>query len=161
MSGPGLTWKRAPPHGSGSDVGAAEGEKSFAAPAGRIRATVTPVGVFRSRSGFSVDVDVTAGATIMHARGDVDVETTPRFEGCFHTAVAHHRPSVLITDLSGVDFLSAAGLAALVRRSETFEVTGRFLVIALTVATLRPMYITGLTDMFDVHPSIYAALATI
>jgi anti-anti-sigma factor len=97
----------------------------------------------------------------MHVRGDVDVETTPRFEGSFHTAVAHHRPSVLITDLAGVTFLSAAGLAALVRCNEMFEAAGRFMVIASAVATLRPMHVTGLTDAFDIHPSIYAALATI
>ncbi|MFX1787118.1 STAS domain-containing protein [Prescottella equi] len=117
--------------------------------------------MFRSRPGFSVDVDVTAGATIMHVRGDVDVETTPRFEGSVHTAVAQHRPSVLITDLAGVTFLSAAGLAALVRCNEMFEATGRFLVIASAAVTLRPIQITGLTDAFDIHPSIYAALATL
>ncbi|NKT14575.1 STAS domain-containing protein [Rhodococcus hoagii] len=97
----------------------------------------------------------------MHVRGDVDVETTPRFEGSFHTAVAQHRPSLLITDLTGVTFLSAAGLASLARYNEMFDAAGRFMVIASAAVTLRSTQITGLTDAFDIHPSSYAALATV
>ncbi|MBM4569054.1 anti-sigma factor antagonist [Rhodococcus hoagii] len=117
--------------------------------------------VFRSRPLYSVKVDVTDDATIMHVRGDMDIETTLRFESSVHRVVAQHRPSVLITDLFDVAFLSAAGLAALVRCNEMFESAGRFLVVALTAVTIRPMKITGLTDVFDIYPSIYAALATV
>lgn len=109
----------------------------------------------------SFDLDVTEGVAVVHVRGEIDVVTAPEFEEAIESARARHRSSVLIVDLTKVAFLASAGLAVLARCSDEFADRGRFLVVADSPATRRPLELTGLDRSLELFPSIEAALATV
>ncbi len=54
-----------------------------------------------------------AGAVVLSVCGEVDIGTAPALDDAL-TAALRCTPAVLVVDLSGVDFLGAAGIAVLV-----------------------------------------------
>jgi anti-sigma B factor antagonist len=65
---------------------------------------------------------------------------------------------VLVVDLSGVTFLASSGLAVLIRaahRAATRDL--RLQLVAATRAVRRPLEITGVDRMFDLHPDVESA----
>ncbi|WP_367130280.1 STAS domain-containing protein [Saccharothrix sp. HUAS TT1] len=70
-------------------------------------------------------------------------------------------PSALVLDLTGVTFLGAAGIAALVEAHARAERVGSsFAVVADSHRVLRPLQVTGVDRVLSVHPTLTeAALA--
>lgn len=95
---------------------------------------------------------------VLAARGDVDISTSRHLQ---HVLLAHLNaaaPQVTV-DLSGVGFLSAAGLTALVNGREAADAAGIDLcLVAGTRVVLRPLTITGLDGVFDIYPELTDAL---
>jgi anti-sigma B factor antagonist len=100
------------------------------------------------------------GASVIAVAGVLDAVTAPQL-GHAVAAATCPMPAVLIVDLSEVEFLSSAGMSALLATSDSVGRTGRFAVIADGPQTSRPLKLIGLTEVFDVYRSLDAALTAL
>ena len=64
-------------------------------------------------------------------------------------------------DLTAVTFLASNGLAVLAAGTRTAPEGTRLLVVADNSATVRPIEVTGLTELLDLYRTEDAALATL
>ncbi|WP_158896117.1 STAS domain-containing protein [Amycolatopsis anabasis] len=94
--------------------------------------------------------------TVLATVGELDHATTPRLVDSVNLALAR-QPTVLILDLSGVVFMTSAGLSALVavRRG-----CGKHTQLRLVVTDriLRTLHRTGLAEVFTLYPTRTHAL---
>lgn len=103
---------------------------------------------------LQVRTESVPGALIVAATGEIDMLTATRFDQEVQRAIAQS-PQRLILDLTGVTFLSSAGLALLVRARKECADTH---VVATSTATLRPIELMGLQDDLPVHADLTEAL---
>jgi anti-sigma B factor antagonist len=91
---------------------------------------------------LSVTAEVVDGVCVVRVTGDVDFATAGRLRDALLTSAAGGRP--VVVDLSGVAFLDAAGLSALVagRRAAA----GRLTVVGATGIARRILDLTGLLN---------------
>lgn len=91
--------------------------------------------------------------------GEVDMVTTPCLRA--HLLQQLERAhSILVIDLRKVGFLGSSGLAVLVKTLElTRERSIGLRLVCNTREVLRPLEATGLTQLFEIHPDLDAALA--
>jgi anti-sigma B factor antagonist len=99
---------------------------------------------------FAVSTRVDENGTVtLVLVGDVDTYTAPLLRGSIADQL-EGQPRELVLDLSAVDFLGSAGLAALL---ETRQLTGdrniTLRLIATGRAVMRPLEVTGLIDLFS------------
>lgn len=114
-----------------------------------------------SGSHLGLDVDVTEGVVVLHVSGEIDVVTAPVFERKLAELASVSGVPVLVVDLLGVQFLSSAGLAVLMRTADDLEGRSRFLIAADGPATARPMTLVGMADALEIFPTVEAALSTV
>jgi anti-anti-sigma factor len=115
-------------------------------------ATAVPFGEFRiarTEQGEAVVVEVA---------GDVDTTTAPALVQAADEALAE-QPSVLVVDLSRVEFLASPGLTALLTIHRNAGTGTAVRIVASGRATLRPIQLTGLEDSLSLFPTRDAALA--
>ena len=99
------------------------------------------------------------GTTVtLRCAGVVDMLTAPDLERQISEALARN-PSAVIIDLSLVEFISSRGLWVLLDTYKKCSSTIGFAVVADGPATLRPMKVMGLTDVFSVRTTLADALA--
>jgi anti-sigma B factor antagonist len=100
---------------------------------------------------FAVSVRVSENGTVtLVLVGQVDAFTAPLLRSSIADQL-EGRPRELVLDLSAVDFLGSAGLAALVETLKSAadrDVALRL--IATSRAVIRPLHSTGLIDLFTV-----------
>ncbi len=100
------------------------------------------------------------GVAVLAVSGEIDLATIPAFEAAIADALTQ-RPTALIVDLSGVEFLASAGLQALVATRETVTGTAGFAVVANGPATSRPIQLTGLDQILSLHPTVADARSAV
>jgi anti-sigma B factor antagonist len=108
---------------------------------------------------MGIDVQRTDGTSVIRLSGEIDMLTTPALRAKV-TEELQGGPSVLVLDMLSVDFLGSSGLALLVEaldESRTRSVALRLVANSRPVS--RPLQATGLTDLFDMYPSVEDALA--
>jgi len=108
--------------------------------------------------GVVVDETWSDQRAIISVRGAVDMLTAPHLVDAL-AAAQRKKPVVMIVDLSQTDFLASAGLSALLDANDAAQPETRFIVIADGPRTAKPMVITGLTDLIEVHSTMDAAVA--
>jgi anti-sigma B factor antagonist len=67
-------------------------------------------------------------------------------------------PSALVVDLTKVEFLASAGIAALLAANDLAGTDTKFAVVAAGRATSRPLQLLGLDDFLSLHPTLDDAL---
>jgi anti-sigma B factor antagonist len=97
-------------------------------------------------------------SVIIAATGEIDMLTSPKLQDAITESLAK-RPTALIIDLTEVRFLASAGLQLLIIAREDAGEDVRFAVVADGPATSRPIEITGINKLIDVHPTLDEALA--
>lgn len=100
---------------------------------------------------------VLSGAVVVVVHGEVDRATSPLLQDRLiaHVRSTHH----LIVDLGGVSFFGAAGLTVLVAvREAALLANCRPCVVARTRPVRRPLMLTGLVDVLDLHTDLTQAL---
>ena len=97
---------------------------------------------------------------IIRAHGAVDLLTGPELESSIEVAL-DKQPSVIVVDLTDVDFLASFGMSILLRTRERLSPTTRLVVVADGPATSRPMEILGLTDVLTVRATLQTALESV
>lgn len=95
-------------------------------------------------------------AVIVTVVGEVDLNTVDQLKTCLDTAcLASQPPRELVVDLSRVTFLGAVGLASLVIADHRCQELGvAFRIVANHRAVLRPLAITGLSEIMRVVPAL-------
>ncbi|GAA2702074.1 STAS domain-containing protein [Actinoplanes palleronii] len=84
-----------------------------------------------------------AGAPVLTAVGEIDMSNAETFAAALHGAVTPAGRALLV-DLTAVEYLDSAGLAALFRHADRIEV--------LTGPLLAPLLaVSGLADLTTVH----------
>jgi anti-anti-sigma factor len=95
---------------------------------------------------------------VVSASGALDLLTSPRLKQLL-TSTLQERPAGLIVDLTEVNFLSSAGMQVLVNIHAAATPDFGFVVVADGRSTSRPLALVGLTEVFDVVPTLEAATA--
>lgn len=109
-------------------------------------------------SGLTIAADRTGGLVLLTVRGSIDVLTVPQLAEAVREAMTGV-PAGLIIDITAVDFLSSAGMSALITAHENIAPTGRFAVVADGPATARPMRLVGLDQTIVMYSSVDEAAA--
>lgn len=107
---------------------------------------------------LSVDVTVrhAGGQAVVTLRGELDLASTPALASHL-TAAAACGPSVIV-DLAGLEYIGYSGLGVLVRIGKWLRAGGGDLSLAAPQPQVRKiLVVTGLIDVFAVHPSVDAA----
>lgn len=110
--------------------------------------------------GLRVTCDSAADAVVVRASGAVDMYTAPGFDSELRAACIAARPSrVLVIDLDGIRFFSAAGLTLLLTTKRyCHEQQVALRVVATHHSVLRLLEITDLEALFDIAPTLQEAL---
>ncbi|MBB2506446.1 MULTISPECIES: STAS domain-containing protein [Pseudonocardiaceae] len=102
----------------------------------------------------------TPSALLAEVHGELDLLTAPQLRSRLTHALTGSRHTVLVTDLTDVRFLGAAGITALLQaREHAHQRRIAFRVVATHRPVLLPLTLLDLTTTFDVHPSRAQALA--
>ncbi|MET8649683.1 STAS domain-containing protein [Nocardia aurea] len=109
-------------------------------------------------------VEAIGAVRVLRVSGEIDVLTAPRLhagiEEALRAAPAEGADGVVV-DLSNVTFLASAGLAVLAEYVQPANQRDRLVVVANSSATLRPMSLTGLTDLLRVCQTLEDAHAAL
>jgi anti-sigma B factor antagonist len=98
------------------------------------------------------------GTPVVSVMGEVDLATARALEQTL-LGVTEDRTGELIVDLTGCSFLDSRGLGALVATRARLERSNRRLALVLSnPSVLRIFQITGFDELFDLHPSLGAAV---
>ena len=118
---------------------------------------------------ITTSVEHRYGIAVLAVGGDIDMVTAPQFENAIDDVLANDPPTLVI-DLTEVTFLASVGLRLLARANEQFVLatannrcgeSGGFAVVAGAPATIRPIELTDLHEVFDVYLSLDDALAAL
>jgi anti-sigma B factor antagonist len=108
---------------------------------------------------LSIETTTTDGVGIVSARGEVDLSTADSLRTAIEDTLAAGHARVVV-DLTDVEFIDSAGLGVLANSHKNAENTGTaFVVVTDRQAVLRPLEITKLVNVLNVHPTLEAALA--
>lgn len=103
--------------------------------------------------------NVGEGVVVVTVDGDIDTLTSPLLSS-YVADQFEQNLQVLVLDLSRVQFLGSAGLAALiVAREEAGRRDVKLRLVSASHAVLRPLAATGLSNEFDLYDTMEAALA--
>jgi anti-sigma B factor antagonist len=122
-------------------------------------AAAAPPGLHPATEFLTVTADLVGpGTIVLTVSGEVDLSTSPLLQNLLlsHLHDSHLRDTPrVIVDLTGVSFLSAAGLAVLVNVKHAAAAAGASLcLVARTRVVLLPLTITGLDSEFDTYPAL-------
>jgi anti-sigma B factor antagonist len=97
-------------------------------------------------------------STVVGVRGEVDVATAPALRDGLDEALEGGIGPVVV-DLTGVTFIDSTGLGVLIGARRRCVEGGRELrVVVAEPRILKVFEITGLTELFTIHPSLDPAL---
>lgn len=99
-----------------------------------------------------------SGTPVVRVMGEVDLATVKELEQALLDA-AESRTGAMIVDLTGCTFLDSSGLRALVETRQRLEhASGRLALVLSTPGVLRIFQITALDHVFEIYPSLAAAV---
>jgi anti-anti-sigma factor len=124
-------------------------------------ATTQPLPPARPVSAAPFAVRVERGQdrlAIVRVVGELDMLTAPLLNEQVIDLLSSADPVVI--DLTLVDFIGSAGLATLVETHEKASLTHvRWALVAARPAILRPLQLTGLSELLTPYPSVAEAVA--
>ena len=99
-----------------------------------------------------------SGTPVVRVMGEVDRATVQELEQTL-LGVGEDMTGALIVDLTGCTFLDSSGLAALITTRRRLHRSSRRLALVLsTPGVLRIFQITALDQVFEIYPSLGAAV---
>ena len=107
--------------------------------------------------GCRVEQTWSGSLAVLSVSGSIDMLTARTLFGAIEAAL-RDQPAGLIVDLTDVEFLASAGLSVLVAARDAAGAEVRFVVVAHGAVTVRPLQLTGLTEIIDVRPTLAEAL---
>ncbi len=96
---------------------------------------------------------------VLSIAGEIDLATADQFRDSLSPHLADPATTLLVCDLSQVEFLACSGLSILVDARTALAARGaRLSVVGDNLAVLRPVTVTGLLDVLRLSPTLSAAL---
>jgi anti-sigma B factor antagonist len=109
---------------------------------------------------MNVSTTVYKRSSVVTVSGRVDSNTAPTFEDTLRKVVEGGQHNVVL-ELSGVDFMSSAGLRGMVSSLKACKGSGGDLVLAApSTRVVEVMQLAGLTSLFTVHDDVTAAVGS-
>lgn len=109
---------------------------------------------------FEVEEARRDGVPVVSVRGEVDVATAPALREALDSAV-DGGPGTVVADLTGVTFIDSTGLGVLIgARKRCLDDGGEFRVVVSEPRILKVFEITGLNELFTIHPALEPALGS-
>jgi anti-sigma B factor antagonist len=100
---------------------------------------------------FATDARIADDGCVLLVRGEIDIETGPLVAEAATAQLARPEVATIVMDLSGVDFMDSAGLAALVTIRNACHAAVRRLELQDPSPPVRKLLtITGLDDVFSI-----------
>lgn len=110
-------------------------------------------------STLSITTDNTQSASVMTVRGRVDSETAPELDGALSKLLNDNRNKIVL-NLQGVDFLSSAGLRAMVKALKDAQKSGGDVRLASVSEPIEVILRTvGMMQMFRMFATSEEAAA--
>jgi anti-sigma B factor antagonist len=109
---------------------------------------------------FRLEVTGQDGWTVVAVTGEVDVATAPGLRSRLIDLIneGHHR---LVVDLSWVDFIDSTGLGVLIGALKRVRSHDGTLLLVVDDPRVHKLFaITGLDQVFDIHPSLTEAVGS-
>jgi anti-sigma B factor antagonist len=114
---------------------------------------------FSTEEPMGVEVERSGDTSVIRLSGEIDMLTTPALRAKV-TEELGAGLTVLVLDMLAVEFLGSSGLALLVEALDESRSRGVTLrLVADSRPVSRPLQATGLTDLFEIHPTVEEALA--
>jgi anti-sigma B factor antagonist len=107
---------------------------------------------------LSVKVEQSTSGALLSAAGEIDTLTAPELQVSLDQALPG-QGQVLVVDLSGVTFLSSAGLSVLVQAHQRAADAGGDVRIVTNSSSARVFQLTGLTETLNLYESVAQARA--
>jgi len=108
---------------------------------------------------FSIRSDVRASVAVVTASGRIDSESAPSLDAEL-TKVAAAKNKIVL-DLKDVEYLSSAGLRAMVKALQTAQKSGGGVKLASVSEPVETILRTvGMMDMLKMYPSVNDAVAS-
>jgi anti-sigma B factor antagonist len=99
-----------------------------------------------------------ADAAVLAVQGEVDTLTATLFADAV-AELMDAPETTLVVDLTGVKFLASSGLAVLIQAAHRAEErNARLRLVVATRAVRRPLEITGIDQLFDMHSDVHDAI---
>jgi anti-sigma B factor antagonist len=96
---------------------------------------------------------------VVAVHGELDVEGAPELRTALIEAIDEHPGQPVVVDLEGVDLIDSAGLGVLLGgRDRARGADGDLTLVATGQSVIKVLELTGLTRVFEIHPSRTAAL---
>lgn len=103
---------------------------------------------------------ISGDTVVLTVSGAIDLLTSDEFEEQLKSVLSPPY-TVVVLDLSGVTFLSSAGLSVLLSGAESAKSSNiSFRLVTNERVVLRPLEITGVSEAVSVYDSVDAALMT-
>jgi anti-sigma B factor antagonist len=109
---------------------------------------------------MEINIQESDGMALVALVGQIDGNTAADIQtSVLETAQGHPQ---LLLDMSGVSYMSSAGLRLLLQLHRTIsENGGRLLLVGLSEELQETMSATGFLDFFEIYPSVDDALAAL
>lgn len=106
-----------------------------------------------------LDVSEQDGWSVLQVGGEIDVATAPRLRELLLKLVNDQRYSIVV-DLEAVDFIDSTGLGVLIGARKRVRLhDGDVKLICTEPRIVKVFEITGLDQVFQIHPSLDDAVA--
>ena len=110
---------------------------------------------------FHITEDTSRAVPVVSAAGEIDVATAPPLRDRLQALTASGR-STIVVDLLDVSFLDSTALGVLVGALKRCRESGGDLPLVITEPRILKVFeITGLTDVFPIHPTIDDAVGSV
>jgi anti-sigma B factor antagonist len=97
---------------------------------------------------------------VLTVGGDIDLSTAATLKTAIDGVLAGS-PMALIVDLCAVEFLGSVGLHVLSAANEKARISRRFVVVASSPATRRPIELTDLNELFPMYQTLDEAVTSL
>lgn len=107
---------------------------------------------------LTITSETKGNVAIINVKGRVDGMSAPELDQALQKAIQdkHYR---IVTDLSGTDFMSSAGMRALLKaRIDVQDKKGELRLAAPSAYLLDSLKLVGLDKLFQIYPSRVSAL---
>jgi len=109
---------------------------------------------------LSIETDNTQSVSVMKVKGRVDSETAPELDDAL-TKLLQNNKNKIVLNLQGVDYMSSAGLRAMVKAYQNAKKSGGDVRLASVSTPVEVILRTvGMMQMLQMYPSDQEAAAS-
>lgn len=116
-------------------------------------------GCARNVMNLHIDMKTREQTCIIDVRGEVDLYSSPKMREAIFSAMKQRPLPAIIVDLTRVTYTDSSGIATLVEGLQiSQERQARFKLVGLSQAVLEVFQLARLETVFEIYPTLEAAL---